>query len=170
MTKWQEFKDKIKNPPPQRLAAIEYKSYLFQALSTAVVIGILIYKQTLWYISLILVFNIFLAYAQGIGAYKKYRMIMEYVPKETPIDYEKDISPSRRRSKIISYVMGRKAHWISLALAVASPYFILPKLHWSIYGLTYLFSVILIYSLVYFFLLYYIAHPIYTKKLKGGKQ
>ena len=65
----------IKNPPPERLASIEYKSHFLQGIGITVVCIFLIAKG-FWYIIFAFVFGVGISYSQGITAYKKYQMIM----------------------------------------------------------------------------------------------
>jgi len=49
---------------------------------------------------------------------------MELLTKESIEDFEKDISPTRRRSKIINHVFGSSAKWSSLLVSVVFPLFV----------------------------------------------
>ena len=100
MSKFQKLKQAIKNPPPERLAKIEYRSHMYQAFGISFVCVMLIFKG-FWYIIFAFIFGVGISYSQGMGAYQRYKVIMEIKGEENMEDFEDDISPTRRRSKII---------------------------------------------------------------------
>ncbi|KKK52130.1 hypothetical protein LCGC14_3107970, partial [marine sediment metagenome] len=108
MNKYQQFKKALQNPPPERLAKIEYQSHLLQAFGITTVSIILIFKG-LWYIIFAFIFATGINYSQGMSAYNKYNNIMAIITPEKVKDYDKDISPTRRRRKIITHVFGSAA-------------------------------------------------------------
>ncbi len=167
MKKLEQIKEAIANTPPDRLAKIEYQSHFLQMLGISIVCIMLIVKG-LWYIIFAFIFGISISYTQGITAYKKYQNIKAMLGEEDPLGFETDISPTRRRSKIITYVFGNSPTWQSSILAVAIPSVILIPLDISrwLMVLAYLVAIPTVYVLVYFFLFYWVAYPMYKKEMK----
>jgi len=92
---------------------------------------------------------------------------MELLTKESIEDFEKDISPTRRRSKIINHVFGSSAKWSSLLVSVVFPLFFIRLSESRIaFSLAYILMIGLIYTLVYFFAFYWIAYPLYRREVK----
>ena len=165
-TKKERLINAIKNPPPERLAQIEYRSHLLQAFGIAVVCIFLIMKG-FWYIIFAFIFGIGISYSQGMSALMKYRNILALKQPETLKDYESDISPTRRRSKIISSVMGKWAGWVSVIISVVTTVLIIdPSLSRWILSILYPIIIIALYIFYYYFVLYWITYPIYKRRLK----
>ena len=163
MGKIEKLKEAIKNPPPQRLAQIEYRSHLFQSFGIIFVCIMLIMKG-FWYIIFALIFGVGISYSQGMSAYMKYKAIMSYVEEEKPEDFENDISPTRRRSKIIHSVFGSKAHWLSIIVSIVSTILLHLKFaiginRWAL-SFGYLFLISGLYMVFYLGIAYYIAYLI----------
>jgi len=162
-----KLKHALQNPPPERLAKVEYKSHLYQAFGIMFVCGILIYKGY-WYIIFAFIFGIGISYSQGMSAYHRYKTIVSLTQPEKIEDYERDISPSRRRSKIIKSVMGMFANLISIvgsvviAMLLINPYY-------SRWLLVILYPIIILvtYIVLYFFVFYWISYPIYKRRVKN---
>lgn len=169
MSKWKDFQYSVKNPPPERLAAIEYRSHFLQIIGVSVVSVILIFKG-LWYIIFAFIFSIGASYSQGMSAYQKYKILMQLKPKEKLEDYELDISPTRRRSKIVKSVFGEKTPFAVSFLIILAPILLVdPTIsRWKLF-LAYPIIILLGYTAVYFGILFWIAYPIYKKRLEGGK-
>ena len=168
MKKLQQLKQAIKNPPPERLAKVEYRSHFMQILGISAVCIILINKG-FWYIIFAFIFGIGISYSQGMTAYKRYEMIKSLVAPEKLEDYEKDISPSRRRSKIINSVLGSWAKWLSIISAIGGSVLVINlELSRWILMVLYPLTIFVFYSFMYFFVLYWISYPFYKRKLKGG--
>ncbi len=164
--KYQEFKKAIANTPPERLAKIEYQSHFLQMLGVSIVCVILVLKG-LWYIIFAFIFSLGISYSQGMGAYRKYRNIMAIIKPEPMSEYDKDISPTRRRGKIIDHVMGSGAKWSSIFTSVVLSFIIIGFDHaWYLQSIAYFVSIIVIYILVYYFVFYWIAYPQYKKEVK----
>ena len=162
-TKLEQWKERMKNPPPERLAAIEYKSYFSQIMGTMGVCIILMIKGY-WYIIFAFIFILGVYYSQGMAAYQKYKMICSLSGvKESELDNEK--SPSRRRDKTIREVFGAKGHWTAAVIAALLPAFVLPDMFFILYSLSYLMVIVFTYSIVYYFLIFYIANPFYKMKI-----
>ena len=166
MKKLDQLKEAIINTPPDRLAKIEYQSHFLQMLGISVVCIMLVVKG-LWYIIFAFIFGISISYTQGITAYKKYQNIKAMLGEEDPLGFETDISPTRRRSKIITHVFGTNPKWQSSILAVGISSVILIPLDISrwLMVLAYLIAIPVTYVLIYFFLYYWVAYPMYKKEV-----
>ena len=166
LTKFQQLKGAMKNPAPERLAKIEYQSHFFQMIGITIVCIVLIFKG-FWWIIFAFIFGLGISYSQGMTSYIKYNNIMELIKPEAMEDFEKDISPTRRRSKIINHIFGSSAKWSSLLLSVTIPlFFINLSSSRLMFSLAYILMIGLIYTIVYFFFFYWIAHPIYKKEIQ----
>ncbi len=159
------FKEAVKNTPPDRLARIEYRSHFFQALGISFVCVLLVLKGY-WYIIFAFIFGLGISYSQGMTAYKKWRNIKLFLGEEDPKEFETDISPTRRRSKIITHVYGKWANRIAIVISVVLSYVIIGFPGW-LKSLAYLILIPIFYSLLYFFAIYWIAYPIYKKEIKN---
>ena len=166
MNKYQEFKEAIKSPPPERLAKVEYQSHFFQMIGISFVCIILIFKG-FWYIIFAFIFGLGISYSQGMSAFIKYTNIMALIKPESFKDYDKDNSPTRRRSKIINHVFGSSAKWISIFIAATIPFFFVQFAQSRIaFSFAYIMMIIVIFFLVYFFFFYWIANHFYKKEVK----
>ncbi|KKM60956.1 hypothetical protein LCGC14_1536570 [marine sediment metagenome] len=169
MTKLQDAYEAMKNPPPERLARIEYRNQ-FYLIGAYVFAGTFLIYHGFWYIIPIFLFSSFISYAQGMTSYKKYQVIKQFVPEEKPEEFENEISPTRKRSKIINYVYGRHVSWglagtsVVLALFVIDP----TQSRWMLM-LLYPFVMLSTYFALYFGIMYWIALPIYRSKMKNEK-
>lgn len=166
MTKFQKLKEAIKSPPPERLAKIEYQSHFMQMMGISAVC-IFLFIKGFWYIIFAFVFGLGVSYSQGMTAYQRYNMIMSLTQPEKITDYEKDVSPSRRRGKIIQSVMGKVPRYVSIVLAVGgSVMFIDPTISRWLLIPAYVFSIIFGFIFLYFFIFYWICYPIYKRRVK----
>ncbi len=165
MNKLKKLKQVLKSPPPERLAEIEYKSHFLQMVGITAVCIVLILKG-FWYIIFALIFGVGVSYSQGITAYQKFKMIKSLTAPEKPENFRKDISPSRRRSKIINFTLGPSAKWLSIITAVVMTYITLGnKLsRWTLMW-TYPLSILIIYIFFYYFISYWVAEMYYEDKL-----
>ncbi len=165
MNKLQQLKQAIQNPPPDRLAKVEYRSHFFQMFGIAVVCLFLILKG-FWYIIFAFIFGIGISYSQGMTAYAKYRAISALLKPESPDEYMNDPSITRRRTKIINYTFKGVAKWASIIIAVFTSFVLIPVTtsRW-IMVLAYMISIPLIFVLMYFFLFYWVA--LYYYKMDG---
>jgi len=182
MNKWQKFKRAVSNPPPDRLAGIEYRSHFLQGLGISIVCIILLFKG-FWYIIFAFIFGVGVSYSQGVSAYQKYKMLKEMQPKEKVQDYHKDISWTRRRDKIIQYHYGSIGKWFAMIVSTLIAYAFLglgsgARFIWWKLSLFYLGIILVSYFLLYFVLFYHIAYFSYKEKMKdleknnvkGGKK
>ena len=168
LSKLQQVKQAMKNPPPERLAKVEYQSHFFQMVGITIVCIILIFRG-FWWIIFAFIFGLGISYSQGMSAYIKYNNIMALIKPEAVKDYDRDISPTRRRSKIVDHVFGNAAKWSSLLLSVTIPFFFI---HLSesrvMFSIAYILMIGIIYTLIYFFFFYWIAYPIYKREIELG--
>lgn len=170
MVKIEEIKQAIKNPPADRLAKIEYQSHALQAIGIIAVCIMLIYKG-FWYIIFALIFGVGISYSQGMTAYAKYKAIKSLQPKERLEDYEKDISWTRRRSKIIQSSLGGFAHWVSLIFGVLCAFVLIdPRDSRILLTIYYPITIALGYFIMYFIVSYHIAYPWYKEKIENLPQ
>lgn len=166
MGKYKEWKEAIKNPAPERLAKVEYQSHFFQMIGITIVCIVLIVKG-FWWIIFAFVFGLGISYSQGMSAMIKYRNIMALIKPEHFSSYDHDISPTRRRDKIVTHVFGKSSKWISLIMAVVLSFVILGNQYSRItLSLLYPIVSIIFYFIIYFFLFYWIAYPIYKREVK----
>ncbi len=165
MNKLQQLKQAIQNPPPDRLAKVEYRSHFFQMFGISVVCLFLILKG-FWYIIFAFIFGIGISYSQGMTAYAKYRAISALLKPESPDEYMNDPSITRRRTKIINYTFKGVAKWASIIIAVFTSFALIPVTtsRWVMI-LAYMISIPLIFVLMYFFLFYWVA--LYYYKMDG---
>lgn len=165
MSKLQQFKEAVKNPRPDRLAQIEYRSHFMQMLGVSTVCLILILKG-LWYIIFAFVFSLGISYSQGMSSYMKYKNIVAIMGKEPIEDYEKDVSPTRKRSKIINHVFGSSAKWASIIVSVLLSFVIIGvERSRLILSLSYPILTTIFFVLFYFFLFYWVANLEYKKEI-----
>ncbi len=166
MGKFGEFKEALKSPPPERLAKVEYQSHFFQMLGITFVCIILLFKG-FWYIIFAFIFGLGISYSQGMSAYIKYNNIMALIKPEAIEDYDKDNSPTRRRSKIIYHVFGSTAKWVSIFIAAVIPLFFIQFAESRIaFSFAYIMMMIVMFMLIYFFFFYWIANYVYKKEVK----
>lgn len=166
MNKLTQLKKAMSNPPPERLAKIEYKSYLLQGLGITGVCIMLIIKGY-WYIIFALIFGVGVSYTSGITAYRKYNMIRSLQQPERIEEFENDVSPTRRRSKIIDSVMGNFPKWVSITLAVGISLMVIdPTLSRWLLMLLYPLMICFLYVIFYFFIFYWVCYPVYKRRLR----
>lgn len=165
-SKFKQLKEAMKNPPPDRLAKIEYRSHFLQILGISAVCILLIIKGY-WYIIFALIFGVGVSYSQGMNAYTRYKAIKRMIPEEAPEDFEKDISYTRGRSKMIDHAIGKKAYWLSMLIAVTAPMYLLSwfspvgLLERTGYSLSYLILLSLIFFILYFKVAFAVANIVY---------
>ena len=162
MKKLQELKDAMRSPPPERLARIEYRSHFMQIFGVMLVSALLIWKG-FWYIIFAFIFSIGVSYSQGMNAYQRYRAIMAGKGEEYNPDLDK--SPTRKRDYIIKKAFGKYSWGFAAIFSVVITYLLVPLERWFMkvaFGIIILFN----YLLIYFFLFYFIAKPIYNWRKK----
>lgn len=163
---WEELKQKMKSPPPERLAKIEYTGHFLNIIGIIFTGILLIKSKTYWYIIFAFIFGILVSYSQGMTAYQRYKSISSLTSdKQLPI--EQEISFTRKRSRIIEENIGQKAKWLaSLIAVVLSASLIDPtSSRWYI-NLLFVLLLPVTFIITYFFGIYYIANFIRNKKLK----
>ncbi len=154
MNKFQELKKAIRNTPPERLAKIELQSLIMQMIGVTIVCGIFLYNG-LWWIILAFVFSLGVSYAQAVTAYQKYCAIIDITGGST-YNYSNDKSPSRRRAYVIKKVFGFWGSVSALIISLSFCILIIPYDTWY-YKILFTFSILIVYIIVYFFILYPIA-------------
>lgn len=160
-TKLKQIKQAIKNPPPERLARVEYQSHFLQMVGITFVC-IMLFVKGYWYVIFALIFGLGVSYSQGITAYQKYWAIMEIVGKKDPKEFDTDISFTRRRSQIINFVFGSWTIWVVAILSVGFTMYILPvDIPRWILVISYILTIIALYIFLYYFVLYWFAYPFY---------
>lgn len=165
-SRFQKAKEAMKSPPPERLAKIEYQSHFLQMMGVGIT-SIVLVSRGFWYVLFAFIFSLGVSYSQGMSAYVRYNNIMNILGKINPADFEKDISPTRRRSKIVTHVFGKSGSWVSSIVAVAAPMFFLNLSPWRwYYSISYFLSILLVYVLTYFFIMYHLAYPLYKEDMK----
>ncbi len=168
--KIKKLKEVMNNPPPERLARIEYQSHFLQIIGISAVC-VMLYLKGLWYIIFAFVFGVGISYSQGVTAYRKYLTIMQFVKPESLEEFDKDISPTRRRSKIIKSVMGGVPKGISIILSLGVALMLIDptKSRWFLMG-AYPLVMFVAFIFIYFFLFFWICYPLYKRKLKKEKE
>lgn len=165
MSKLKKLKEAIRNPPPERLARIEYRSHALQGIGILFVSVMLIIKG-FWYIIFALIFGVGISYSQGIAAYQRYKLIMTFKDEPT---IENEISPSRKRHMIIKKIFGRKALWIINVISVIFAVSIIDpgsrNIWWKLGFIPFL---LMVWIVLYYQITYKIAMVFYNKKGKGG--
>lgn len=164
-TKFEKLKEAISNPPPERLAKIEYKSHFYQMFGIAAVCIILIAKG-FWFVIFAFIFGVGISYSQGISSYQRYVTIMKLINPEKVSDYEKDISFTRRRGKIIESVIPNSRWLAILSSVILSVMVIDPTLSRWILMIIYPLTLFVFYAFIYYFVCFWISYPIYKKRLK----
>lgn len=156
MTKLQDLKKALSNPPPERLAKIEYKSHFYNILGNLVVSGILVAKGY-WYILFAFIFTVGVSYSQGVSAYQKYLMIRKF-NEENPSSVEMDKSPTRRRRRIIEEQIAGWLTYLPILIGILIAFLIYNPLGTPWYTkVAFTFFVVIIYLILYYFPMYWIA-------------
>lgn len=175
MSKWQDFIARIKNPPPERLARVEYQSHFLNICGVMIVSLILVLKGY-WYVTLAFIFSVGVSYSQGMTALQKYRILTETFeePKtiqEQVIDIETEISPMRRRTKTIVLIAGRYYGWLIMILAVSlSAVLINPYRTGLLKQIMFTILILPTYLILYFGVSYTLIKRIYNKKYGRKKE
>jgi len=166
MSKYKDWKEAMRNTPPERLARIEYQSHFFQMMGISIVCIVLIIKG-LWWVIFAFIFGLGISYSGGMSAYIKYRNIMALLKPEHFSEYDKDQSPTRRRGKIVDHVFGKGAKWVAIVIAVGFAFVMLGNNYSRItLSLLYPITSIIFYIAIYFMLFYWVAYPMYKRRVK----
>jgi hypothetical protein len=116
MSRFIQFKEYVKNPPPEQLAKIEYQGHFLNIIGILAV-SVILFLKGYWYIIFALIFSTMVSYSQGMGAYQKYKIFKSFLPEETFEYILQDKSFTRIRQRIVK----KKIHWsIRFILFVAS--------------------------------------------------
>jgi len=169
-TKYQEWKEAIANPPPLRLASIEYRNH-FLLIAAYIFASVILARNGFWYIVPVFIFSSMISYAAGVTAYQKYKVISQFSGKPTIKELDKDISFTRRRANIVKHIYGRKIDIISgsatffLTLWIVKP--TLPRLQFIFLFPT---AWIFLYFFLYLWVFYWFAYPLFKAELKEVKE
>ena len=131
MSKLEQFKQAIANPPAERLAQIEYQSHFMGIIGTLVVSIILILKGY-WYVIFAFIFSIGVSYSQGMTALMRYKMISSLVTPDVITDIENEKSYTRKRSMIINYIFGKHTGKLLIFIIVLVFFFIVEPLNFGL--------------------------------------
>ncbi len=156
-----KIKQAISNPPPGRLERIEYQSHFLQILGVTAVCAILIWKG-LWYVIFAFIFSIGVSYSQGAAAYRRYKIISQH---SEPYNPKLDKSPTRRRDYVIKKTLGKYAWVIAATISSVITYLIIPSDKWYM-KISFGMVILLNYLVIYFMIFYFIAKPIYDRRIK----
>lgn len=166
-----KLKEALRNPPPERLAKVEYLSYKMSLIGNIITCGLLIYFG-FWYVIFAFIFSLGILWSQMITAKRKYEFIKEALGiKEEPEKYENDISYTRKRSKIITFIYGKWAKWYASIFSVMLSCLIINPLT-SVWYLDILLIPLLFifYFIIYFKIIYFFAKRKYNKRVKNDKR
>ena len=100
------------------------------------------------------------------NAYRKWKNIKEFMPVEKPEDFLKDVSPTRKRGKIITYVYGEKIKWVAIVVSVLISYVLIGNKNIWLMMFAYPIACLGIFLMLYFIVIYKIAYIIYEKEMK----
>lgn len=169
MNKFKQLKEAIKNTPPERLAAIEYRSHAFHILGVLIVSVILTLKG-FWYILFAFVFTLGVSYSQMVGAFQKWEVIKKFNPENLP-EVTEDPSPTRRRTRIIKDQFGKVIYWMALVSSFVFAYGFINFTTQPWYGqLAYVLLSIFIFVILYYFIIFYFANAMYKRNNKAERR
>jgi uncharacterized membrane protein len=179
--KWNKFAQALKSPSPETIYTINMQQYIMQAIGTIIVCAVLLYQKQMWWLIFAFVFSL-------LGCYTGYvtnRIQREQVlavrklmnPQNEFEEIEKEISPSRKKSKIIKKIMGIWGNlaWLITLSLVGLAAFSLWNWAYQTFWTKFLFALILfiatiiIHLFVYYFAFFRIANHFYNKQLKKYK-
>ena len=160
-SKFEQWKEAVKNVPPERLLKINMQGYALQSLGVIAISVVLLFTD-MWFLIFIFLFSLWNNVSGLISQYQQYTQLIE-MRKQLNLKQPEDKSPHRKKSRIIKKRVGRKADWISAIVSVGLAWFIVPD--WPFYFRTPLVVLLLgvFYYVFYFLIFYNIA------KLKRGK-
>jgi len=157
ISKFEQWKNAIKNTPPERLLRINMQGYILQSIGLIVVcIMILLIKDSWWWLIFAFIFGLFNNYSGFVSNYQQYNQIIEY--KKLANIKEEDKSPHRNKAKLIKKRLGKKVGWITAFSSAVISYLIVPK-NWKWYfkSPAILFILCISYYLIYFKFFYWVA-------------
>ena len=159
------WKEAMKTPPDERLAGIEYRAHFLNILGVLVV-SIILTLKGFWYIVFALIFNTGVSYSQGMSAYGRWRIIRG-LRKDVPI--EKEISITRKRSRIVKTIFGEQSNWMASIISVIVAMLIINPAGevWYVY-MAFIMLIFFLWIIIYFFVMYYISLIFYNRN-KGGE-
>jgi hypothetical protein len=152
--KFQQWKEAMKNVPPERLLKINLQGFALQTIGLIVACTLIIISQTIpWWIVFAFGFSIFNTVSGFISTYQQYHQLIE-IKKELNL-FKEDKSPHRNKAKEIKERFGLWAGWISFISSAFVIYYLFDynSLNWGMR----LFSLVVfavIYYLIYFKVFY----------------
>lgn len=167
MTKYKQWKETLKNVPPDRLLKINMQGYILQSIGIIVVCIILIYTKLVWWLIFVFIFGLWNNYSGFVTSYQQYNQIRE-LRKELNLPEKKLVSPHLKKVKLIKERFGRKAGWTSVVVSVLFTYLFVGDFSgiWWIKTLKVLFAFILMLSSYY--ILYFIIFYKLARRAKNG--
>ncbi len=118
MSKWQELREAMKNPPEERLCLINANGYKIGILAI-IVISLVIFQTVIWYISFIFIVQLVSNWVGYKREMKQYNSIID-ARKAMGIYQEIDKDPSftRRRFRLIREQLSGGAQYIAGTIVV----------------------------------------------------
>lgn len=182
-SKWKEFVKQAKNPAPERIYQLNMQANIMQGIGTSAVCLILMFTG-LWWIIFAFVFTLIQNYTGYVTNRSQYNIVMmakrmQEGEKDVYKEIEQEISPSRRKIKIIKKQLGRWPTFVSIiltglwaALIYQINYLWWYENFWTKFALalTLFFGCLFIYIFIYFVCFYGIANKFYKKDLKNWKE
>jgi hypothetical protein len=162
MSKFELFKQAIKNPPAHRLAAVEYRSHFLNIIGVLTVCIILLVKGY-WYVIFALIFSVGVSYSQGMAALQRYRVLIKFNPP-TEVPIEQDISPTRRKQRYIEKVFGKSRYLVLIGFMFIL-YYLTRGVRWY-FTIPITLGIFIIYLLFYYIIFGGLAKWIYLKSKK----
>lgn len=173
MTLWKQFIQKLKSPPPERLAYIEYQSHFINIAGVLIVALILVLKGY-WYVILAFIFSIGVSYSQGMAALNKYRVLTENfpvlrTPQQVIEDIEREKSGMRRRRKTLLFIAGRSYSWLIMLLAILFSMVLINPFgaRWYLQVL-FVLMILPLYIILYFGIAYKLVEPLYERRKRNA--
>lgn len=165
MLELKKVSEAIRNPPPERLAKIEYQSHALGILGNLFVCIALIYNGY-WYIIFAFIFSVGVSYSQMVQAKQKYNLFMQFKQSNDAInDIIIEKSPTRKKDKMIRLIIGKhtgKALMLSLSLITFYLVYYF-SIKWYL-QIPMIIGLLVAYLLIYFFIIGYIAERRFKRK------
>jgi len=116
MNRFKQWKQAMRNTPPERLLKINMQGFVLQSIGI-IVVCILLITSPMWWLILVFVFSLWNNYSGLVQNYQQYKQIIE-LKKEFGVEEPEDKSPHRNKSRLVKEKYGKKAGWITAALSV----------------------------------------------------
>lgn len=166
-SKFKQWKQALRQVPPERLLKINMQGYVLQTFGI-IFVSIMLLLRGLWYIIFALIFVTWNNVAGFIAAYQQLKQIEE-LKKQLNIPEPEDKSPHRKKTKIIKETMGAIPGWVSAGLSVLGSFLIINPLGAVWYmKVAYFGLVVVFYYICYFYIMYFVAKLIKSKEVKNN--